>query len=94
MAVGQIKRRIFGEKIVKGIRFPVMTHEEFASVVLDSKILTLDEVSDMFKWFAVKGTQVGFPVSKRGAILWLVPGLSDVSDLAQWCQVKVMVIVY
>ena len=64
---GQVKRRILGEKIVKGIRFPVMTHEEFASVVLDSKILTLDEVSDVFKWFAVKGTQVGFPVSKRGA---------------------------
>ena len=66
-ADGQEKRRILGEKIVKGIRFPVMAHEEFASVVLDRKILTLDEVSDMFKWFAVKSTQVGFPVSKRGA---------------------------
>ena len=64
---GQVKRRILGEKIVKGIRFPVMTLEEFASVVLESKILTLDEVSDIVKWFAVKGAQVGFPVSKRGA---------------------------
>ena len=66
-ADGQVKRRILGEKIVKGLRFPVMTHEEFASVVLDYKILTLDEVTDMFKWFAVKGAEVGFPVSKRGA---------------------------
>ena len=66
-ADGQVKRRILGEKIVKGIRFPVMTHEEFAIVVLDTKILTLDEVSDMFKWFAVKGAQVGFPVLERGA---------------------------
>jgi len=67
VADGQVKRRILGEKIVKGIRFPVMKNEEFASVVLDSKILTLDEVTDIVKWFAVKGTQVGFPVSKRGA---------------------------
>ena len=67
VADGQVKRRILGEKIVKGIRFPVMTREEFAIVVLDTKILTLDEVSDMFKWFAVKGAQVEFPVLERGA---------------------------
>ena len=71
VADGQVKRRILGEKIVKGLRFPVMTNEEFASVVLDSKILTLDEVSDMFKWVAVKGAQVGFPVSGRGASVGL-----------------------
>ena len=53
---------------MKGIRFPVMTHEEFASVVLDCKVLTLDEVSDIVKYVSsVKGAQVGFPVSKRGA---------------------------
>ena len=69
VADGQVQRRILGEKIVKGIRFPLMTHEEFASVVLDSKLLTLDEVTDMFKWFGVKGSQVGFPVSKRGATM-------------------------
>ena len=67
-ADGQVKRRILGEKIVKGIRFPVMTLEEFASVVLDSKVFTLDEVSDIVKYLSsVKGAQVGFPVSKRGA---------------------------
>jgi len=68
VAEGQVKRRILGEKIVKGIRFPVMTHKEFASVVLDSKLLTLDEVTDIVKYLSsVKGPQVGFPVSKRGA---------------------------
>jgi len=68
VAGGQVKRIILGEKIVKGIRFPVMTHKEFASVVLDSKILTLDEVSDIVKYLSsVKGAQIGFPVLKRGA---------------------------
>ena len=57
VADGQVKRRTLGEKIVKGIRFPVMTRGEFASVVLDSKILTLDEVSDIVKSLSsVKGT--------------------------------------
>ena len=66
VADGRVKRRILGEKIVKGIRFPVMTLDEFASVVLDSRILTLGEVSDIVKSLSsVKGTQVGFPVSKR-----------------------------
>ena len=68
VADGQVKRRILGEKIVKAIRFPVMTLEEFSSVVLDSKILTLDEVSEYVKSLSsVKSTQVRFPVSKRGA---------------------------
>lgn len=68
VADGQVKRRILGEKIVKGIRFPVMTRGEFASVVLDSKILTLDEVTDIVKSLnSVEGAQVGFSVSKRGA---------------------------
>ena len=34
VADSQVKGRILGEKIVKGIRFPVMTQEEFASVAL------------------------------------------------------------
>ena len=52
VADGPVKRRILGEKIVKGIRFPVMKHKEFASVVLDSKVLTLDEVSDIVKYLS------------------------------------------
>ena len=66
VADGQGKRKILGERIVRGIRFPVMTLEEFSSVVLDSKILTLDEVTDIVKYFgSVKSSAVGFPVLKR-----------------------------
>ena len=65
-ADGQEKRRILGERIVKAIRFPVMKQEEFASVVLDSKILTLDEVTDIIKCFnSVQSCRVGFSVTKR-----------------------------
>ena len=65
-ADGQEKRRILGERIVKAIRFPVMKQEEFASVVLDCKILALDEVTDIIKCFSsVQCCRVGFPVTKR-----------------------------
>ena len=46
------KRRILGEDIVKAIRFPLMSQKEFASVVIDSRILTLEEVGDMMKHFS------------------------------------------
>ena len=48
---GEIKRKILGESIVKGIRFPVMKEVEFATVVIDSRILTPEEVSAFFKYF-------------------------------------------
>ena len=48
---GEIKRRILGESIVKGIRFPVMKADEFANVVLDSEILTSKEVNAFFKYY-------------------------------------------
>jgi len=48
---GESKRRIIGEEIVKEIRFPLMLQKEFASVVIDSRILTLDEVGDLVKHF-------------------------------------------
>ena len=48
---GEIKRRILGESMAKGIRFPVMKQDEFANVVLDSKILTLEEVIAFFKYY-------------------------------------------
>ena len=48
---GDAKRRILGEEIVKAIRFPLMSQKEFASVVIDSGILTLKEVGDMVKLF-------------------------------------------
>ena len=65
-ANGSEKRRILGEQIVKAIRFPVMKLQEFAGVVLDSKILTQDEAYNVVKYFSsVLSTPVGFPVEKR-----------------------------
>ena len=62
----QEMRKIVGERIIKAIRFPVMKQEEFASVVLDTKILTYDEVTDIIKLFnSVTSSPVGFPASKR-----------------------------
>jgi len=48
---GESKRRILGQDIVKAIRFPLMLEKEFASVVIDSDILTLKEVGDMMKHY-------------------------------------------
>ncbi|KAL9980110.1 hypothetical protein ACROYT_G008653, partial [Oculina patagonica] len=50
-ADGEVKRRILGESIVKRIRFPVMKEAEFANVVIDSKILTSEEVITFFKFY-------------------------------------------
>ena len=41
---GAVKRRVLGETLVKALRFPTMKHKDFASVVLDSGILTPDEI--------------------------------------------------
>jgi len=63
---GSVKRRILGERIVKGIRFPVMEQKEFASVVLDSDILTKKESYEVVKHFSsVLNITVGFPKTKR-----------------------------
>ena len=65
-ADGNVKRRILGGTIVKQIRFPVMEQKEFASVVLDSEILTLQEVANMMKHFnSVLTSPVGFHGDKR-----------------------------
>ena len=50
---GPIKRRILGEEMIKALRFPVMTGEEFAVNVLDTNILTSDEIVTLFKYFTV-----------------------------------------
>ena len=50
-ADGEVKRRILGEEIVKAIRFPLMSENEFLSVVFDSYILTIQEVGDIMKHF-------------------------------------------
>ena len=48
-ADGEAKRGILGEEIIKGIRFPIMYEKDFASVVLDSKILTTEEIVSVLK---------------------------------------------
>ena len=63
---GSEKRRILGELIVKGIRFPVMTQHEFADVVRDCKILTPDESFTIVKYLnSIRKNPVGFPETKR-----------------------------
>ena len=42
---GFVKRRILGERVVKGIRFPVMEENEFARVVLDCAYLLTKSAS-------------------------------------------------
>ena len=49
---GKSKRRILGEEIVKAIRFPLMSQHEFAKVVIDSHILTMEEVGDLVKHYS------------------------------------------
>ena len=66
---GSVKRKIIGENIVKAIRFPAMKQQDFAGVVLDTKILTSDEVYDVVKYLnSVLSSSVGFPVKKRQVI--------------------------
>jgi len=48
---GDVKRRILGEEILKEIRFPLISQQEFVSVVCDSYILSFQEVVDMMKHY-------------------------------------------
>ena len=48
---GNAKRRIIGEEIVKKIRFPLMSLKEFATFVIDTNILNVQEVGDMIKHY-------------------------------------------
>ena len=69
-ANGEAKRGILGEAVVKKIRFPLMKEQKFATVVLDAKILTQDEVINLFKLFnsALGATPVGFPETERSGL--------------------------
>jgi len=63
---GSVKRRILGERIVKGIRFPVMEEKEFVEFVLDSDILSQKETYGLMKYFnSVIKTPLGFSEAKR-----------------------------
>ena len=48
---GNAKRRIIGEEILKEIRFPLMLEKEFASSVIDSNVLNVQEVGVMMKHY-------------------------------------------
>ena len=67
---GPIKRRILGEEMIKALRFPVMTGEEFAVNVVDTNILTSDEVVTLFKYFTVttSPSPVAFSNTPRGKL--------------------------
>lgn len=66
---GNVKRNVFGEKIVKEICFLLMKKEEFVIVVFDSKILILFEVNNMMNNFnLVLISLVGFYGDKRVGI--------------------------
>ena len=69
VADGPQMRKILGERIVKAIRFPLMTQEEFNSVVLKSKILVLGEVMFKANINLVENLPVGFPATKRSGPL-------------------------
>ena len=47
----KVKRKVLGEEIVRAIRFPVMSYNEFASVVLDCCILTKEELIFLIKHY-------------------------------------------
>ena len=67
---GNVKRKILGEDIVTGIRFPTMAEKEFANVVIGSEILTSEELLGIMKHFNSVNTDVGFPDKERvGALL-------------------------
>jgi len=77
---GESKRRILGEEIVKAIRFPLMSLQEFASVVIDSRILNLEEVGDMMKHFSdVSTTSLPFHQAPR------IPRID--SSIVHRCQI-------
>ena len=66
-ADGELKRRVLGEEIIKAIRYAVMKQEEFAGVVLDAKILSLDEIVTFFKFFSSQeiSLPLGFSETRR-----------------------------
>ena len=63
---GASKRRILKERVIKGMRFPTMKLEEFASVVMDADILAKEEVFSIIKRLSsVSSSSGGFPETKR-----------------------------
>jgi len=83
---GEVKRRIHGEKIVKAMRIPTMKLEDFASVVLDSKILTTEEMVNIVKYLSsVSSSPTGFLETGR-------TGVDD--DIQRCCRFDSMSLSY
>ena len=88
VAEGSVKRRILGERIVKGIRFPVMEQQEFADVVLDSEILTHKETNHMIKYFnSVLNVPVEFPEAKRSGRLKIISRFRSLNNEYRYSSV-------
>ena len=85
-AEGSVKRKILGERIVKGIRFPSMQQTEFADVVLDSDILTKKESNDLVKNFcSVLKSLTGFSSAERtGPALNVISRFGSISANCVW----------
>ena len=49
--IGETKRKIIGDELLKAIRFPLMSQKEFLAVVPDSNILTTKEIVDLMKHY-------------------------------------------
>lgn len=58
IADGEAKRRILGEPIVKGIRFPVMKEAEFSNVVIDT----------LLKYYSLLNSSLEFSKAHRSGI--------------------------
>ena len=83
---GELKRRVLGEKIIKAIRYAAMKQEEFAGVVLDAKILTLDEIVNFFKFFSSQETSppLGFSETRRRAEFIHRCGRFTLMEISDW----------
>ena len=81
VADGKVKRRIIGERAIKAIRFPLMTMEEFASVVIDTNLLTTEETNGLFKFLQYPSTVLPWNFLRMKDV-----GLLSfaVKDLVQW----------
>ena len=84
-ASGELKRRILGDKIIKTMRFPVMTPREFEAVVVEKGILTSDERERVVQYFRSPLTSsVGFPETKRSGHVLRCGRLESVVE-TDWC---------
>lgn len=69
MPGGRAKRSVLGEKIVKAIRFPVMTRDDFDKAVLDCRILTIQEAFTMEAHYnSVSTSPIEFLKVKRSGL--------------------------